>query len=440
MKSWITFLLLFFANDTIACSVGFGDFSYLDTEASHIFSGTVIEIHTFSALRNYRFATVSVREVWRGDVPDTVVVATSSSSCGTYFRQDLEFVFFPCAPTSSDLDEWDSAGLDKKIWRGEDPLSVWVGSCATYELAGDATHINFGPPKYLANGLTSRTADIETLLDLLKDAETENTNEIISTLSLCNYFLVDDANSENPRRRALFERVVDTLLEVGLANRKKSEQVSAAAFYAVGSMGPAAEFALPRSLALYDETFATDFDVSYWMMLLRIGKNDPRLGAKLVEVAETSTVDETRAFALGQFWMGNVPWHEGAPQPDGFMADPAPNVRMIASRTLAQRTSDPDSLAFLAGFVLSDAEVKVITGALPTIIGRMEGDVAVQWIARGLTHPDSGVRWAAYGSKPLPQRDVHTRCAILNIALESPYEDVRKRAEGYWKRLKETCD
>lgn len=408
MKIFLLIALILSGPEVAACTVGFGDFDYLDRESTHIFCGTVIGVQMMPDSRQYSFATVALREVWRGDLPDTVVVASDNSSCGASFKPDHEYVFFPRHPGDKAIGDWAEGSLDPAIWRGGQPLSVWTGSCASYERAGEATFITFGEPNYVANGQKTRNAKSDELLDLLENPHTPNLVYVIRTLSLCKARLIADTKSGAPEGQARLTRMVDSLLQIGLENREKEPQVYRSALYAVGGLDSWAEFALPHLISLYDQSYSESFDDAYWYTLSRIGKNDPALGEMLIRVADTSSVEEIRAYALGQFWYGNIPWQDGAHQPDEFIMDPAAMVRLLATKTLVSQTSAPDSLAFLARLVLADDDTNVTKQVLPVIFSQLD-------------------------------EYIPTRCSLMKATMESPHEDVRKTGTRYWDRLGGDC-
>ncbi len=405
MKTFFAIFLILLCHETTACTVGFGDFNSLAIESTHIFCGTVARVQK---IQGYSFATVTVREVWRGAVPDTIVVATDNSSCGAYFKPGVEYVFFPQAPGENVLADWIEYGLPSEIWRDGPPLSVWTGSCATYERAGEATFITFGKPQYVANGLEARPAKTDELLALLDDPQTTNRVDIVQTLGLCKARLIADVKSGDPQGQARLKRTVDTLLRVGLENRENEAQLYRSALYAVGGLGQWANFALPMLISLYEEFYMESYDETYWSVLSRIGKNDPSFGKMLIRVANTSSVDEIRAFALGQFWYGNIPWQKGARQADEFIMDPGPNVRLLAIRIVVERTSAPDSLASLARLVLADEDPFITKQVIRHVIARLN-------------------------------ENIPTRCYVIKATMDSPHEDVRKTGTRYWERFGADC-
>ncbi|MFO7609090.1 MAG: HEAT repeat domain-containing protein [Candidatus Krumholzibacteriia bacterium] len=418
-----------------ACTVGFGAPARAADGAAYAFCGTVIALDR-DASGNV-WATLCVREIWKGDVPDTVVVVTENSSCGAPFALGGEFFVCPDPPTVEFANQAAHDGIDPGVrWRGP-AMQAWITSCGRFETYGDAALASMGRPLRVGNDQTARTRTLQELARRVVDAENAEAADAVRMLGYCSPLLECLATSADPRHRDRFDDVIEILAAELDPSRRRDPHVRNAAAGALAELGPLAADAVPAFLAGLEGSFERDRSVLF--SLVQVGHDDPRALAALAAMARDPDDAEKRDWARSVFWQGAVPMTPEAPQPGEFLQDRDPDMRRYAYRALG-RTADQDGLEQLATAVLADPDPGVAAGALPSLISRLSDERVLPWVLAALTHPDARVRAGALGNSGMRARPAVLRCRIVEAFRTSPFDDVLERLDRTRKMIGADCD
>ena len=423
--------------DRAAGSAGPGDPADMAADAVAVFCGTVVsrELVGDSVNGHTAFFACRVREVWKGDVPDTVLVVSSDFGPGLVVGR--EYVVCAGEPPINPLAMGSAHGFGPgNRWRG---CRLWANivNTGSFDELGRAALLTLGPPLRVGNGQAARQVGLQDLIDELAGIRPGDPVDAARTLVRSTAHLVALAHAENDADRRLFDAAVAALVAAAAADDSELQPLRGAALWALLDLGRLAAVAVPTLVAMVG-TGEPRQDLRY--VVVSAGGDDPRVIGRLVELANDPSAGAWQDWARGIFWDGDLDWTDGVPEPADFVDNPDPGIRTQAYIAMARQAVGPDALDAVASAVTRDPDPEVQARALSCIISWCSDERVLDWMRYALTHPDPRVRERGLGSTSLQGRSPATVCEILAFMRTVPYADVQERYPGKVAYFGGPCD
>lgn len=415
MKSAI-YLILLVLGDVAVCDGSI--WPPASTRATHYFAGTVAELEQRPDRPQFNLATVIVREVWRGDIADTVTVMTESDRCGAWLERGDDCVFLATVPDRPD------SGMARHLY-------VTEGACELYIHCSPPLRLTWGVPIRVANGQTSRVPMLDDVIAILTGDCGGDPEYAARLLEASTAYIRDLARSPEAADRHRFDQAMANIVRALMDAYGQPGDAYDYLLRTIERLGPAACAAVPVMLAFQHEVGADELGTRYFHAVLGAVGYGPEVQLRMAKVLASTKSPEMREFVLTMTWQGPYGRSRENPPPAQFVSDPDQRVRIAAIMALTSRTADDDSLVALAHLVLGDRESYVTEQCLPYLISSLDDNRALGVALIGLEHPDELVAFRAFWAATRGKRSRDTRCAVLKVALKSQHWFVRQSAQEY---------
>lgn len=425
----VIILLLLVLGDVAACH----GYIYRGSarECTHCFAGAVIAVKPHPGDSRYNEATVVVREVWEGDVADTVAVMTEGNRCGAWLETGDECLFMAVVPERPE-----PGRRGERRCRGDTRdrarlLHVTEGDYDLYASVRPQVREQLGVPMRVANGLTSREPELDEVTAILAGERVGDVEYAAKLLEASASRLRSLAGSPVASDRQRFDRALAAAVRALMEAQDQPGDTYSYLLRMLVWLGPAACAAVPTLLSFQHEVGADQLGVPYFSVIVGMDSYDPRIIDRKAEVLATTKSAEMRRFILMSAWHGPYDRPHEKPQPAAYVRDPDPKVRESAISSLALHTAGHDSLVALANLALRDPDADVAEQCLPLLIELLDDDCALGVVLAGLAHPVERVAAAVFWTATRPNRRRGTLCAVLQAALASQHPLVRMWALEY---------
>ena len=398
---------------------------------THCFAGTVAELKQQPGHPQYNLATVVVREVWRGDIADTVTVMTESNRCGAWLEPGDDCVFVATDPDRPD------PGRSGRFRPGAgDPgrarlLYVTEGDYELYVRCSPWQRERWGVPIRVANGQASREPMLDDLIAILADERIGDREYAAKLLDASTQYVLALARSPEAADRQRFDHALAIIVRALMDAHGQPGITYDYLLRTLDNLRFAACSAVPVMLAFQSEVGADVLGMRYFHALLSADGYDSQVLRRKAEVLASTKSPELREFILWSTWHGPYNRPREKPQPAEYVRDSDPKVRETAIMTLSMRTVDRDSLVALAHLALGDSVSDVAEHCLPLLIGSLDDERALSIALAGLEHRDERVAIQVFWAATRESRGWGLRCATLKSALKSKHWYVRMSALEY---------